>query len=257
MDRRRQILQHQQQRFHRHASNCDAYTFFNLVTAPELLQCVEYSLPEYWERLFPPTETLSMFLAQAMSADRSCQNAVNDLSFKRSCGGMKPNRIRAGAYCKIRKLIQSLVVGLGALMLVTGERFFSVGFWDKKPEALWSAVIAVLLGFVSCHVASSDKLHSFLRKLKITTQTSYPCEWYSAFSSRPRFVVLHLLDDKRLYGWPIEWPSAPTRGQLSSKTRHGSIAMARNLKPELKSLLSMFQTFNGSNLRKRSDVHDK
>lgn len=111
-------------------------------------------------------------------------------------------------------VIQSLVVGLGALMLVTGERFFSVGLWDKKSEALWSAVIAVLLGFVSCHVASSDKLHSFLRKLKITTQTSYPCEWYSAFSSRPRFVVLHLLDDKRLYGWPIEWPSAPTGGQF-------------------------------------------
>ena len=111
-------------------------------------------------------------------------------------------------------VIQSLVAGLGALMLVIGEQFFSLGLWDKKSEALWSAVIAVLLGFVSCHVASSDKLHSLLRKLKITTQTSYPCEWYSAFSSRPRFIVLHLLDDKRLYGWSIEWPSAPTRGQF-------------------------------------------
>ncbi|OMQ41150.1 MULTISPECIES: DUF6338 family protein [Pseudomonas] len=111
-------------------------------------------------------------------------------------------------------VIQSLVVGLGALMMVTGERFFSVGSWDKSSETLWSAVIAVLLGFVSCHVARSDKLHSLLRQLKITTQTSYPGEWYSAFSSRPRFVVLHLLDDKRLYGWPVEWPSAPTRGQF-------------------------------------------
>ncbi|MGV8886623.1 MAG: IS4 family transposase [Pseudomonas sp.] len=96
MNRRRQILQHQQQRFHRHASNCDAYAFFNLLTAPELLQRVESALPEYRERLFPPTETLSMFLAQAMSADRSCQNAVNDLSIKRSCGGMKPNSIVDG-----------------------------------------------------------------------------------------------------------------------------------------------------------------
>jgi hypothetical protein len=111
-------------------------------------------------------------------------------------------------------VIQSLVVGLGALMMVTGERFFSVGSWDKTSETLWSAVIAVLLGSVSCHVARSDKLHSLLRQLKITTQTSYPGEWYSAFSSRPRFVVLHLLDDKRLYGWPVEWPSAPTRGQF-------------------------------------------
>ncbi|AXJ08020.1 hypothetical protein CFN16_01535, partial [Pseudomonas fluorescens] len=60
MDRRRQILQHQQQRFRRHASNCDAYAFFNLLTAPELLQRVESALPEHRERLYPPTETLSM-----------------------------------------------------------------------------------------------------------------------------------------------------------------------------------------------------
>ncbi len=31
MDRRREILQHQQQRFHRHASDCDAYAFFGNV----------------------------------------------------------------------------------------------------------------------------------------------------------------------------------------------------------------------------------
>ena len=119
MNRRRQILQHQQQRFHRHASNCDAYAFFNLLTAPELLQLVESALPEYRERLFPPTETLSMFLAQAMSADRSCQNAVNDLSIKRCCGGMKPNSIRTGAYCKARKrlpveMVSTLVRHTGA-----------------------------------------------------------------------------------------------------------------------------------------------
>ncbi|MHC8394309.1 IS4 family transposase [Pseudomonas sp. LB3P93] len=119
MDRRREILQHQQQRFHRHASDCDAYAFFNLLTSPDLLQRVESALPEHRERLFPPTETLSMFLAQAMSADRSCQNAVNDLSIKRSCGGMKPNSIRTGAYCKARKrlpveMVSTLVRHTGA-----------------------------------------------------------------------------------------------------------------------------------------------
>ncbi len=54
MDRRRQILQHQQHRLRRHASNCDAYAFFNLLTSPELLQRVELALPEHRERLFPP-----------------------------------------------------------------------------------------------------------------------------------------------------------------------------------------------------------
>lgn len=70
---------------------------------PELLKRVESLLPAHRERLFPPTETLSMFLAQAMNADRSCQQAVNDLSIKRSCNGMKPNSTRTGAFCRARQ----------------------------------------------------------------------------------------------------------------------------------------------------------
>lgn len=111
-------------------------------------------------------------------------------------------------------VIQSLVVGLGTLLLLTGEHFFSVGAWDKKSEALWSAVIAVVMGFLSCHVANSDKLHALLRKLKVTTQNSFPCEWYSVFSSRRGFVILHLIGGKRLFGWPSEWPSEPSSGQF-------------------------------------------
>lgn len=137
MNRRRQILQHQQRRFHRHASNCDAYAFFNLLTAPELLQHVESALPEYRERLFPPTETLSMFLAQAMSADRSCQNAVNDLSIKRSCDGMKPNSIRTGAYCKARKrlpveMVSTLVRHTGASISDKAPSSWRYG-WHRLP----------------------------------------------------------------------------------------------------------------------------
>lgn len=111
-------------------------------------------------------------------------------------------------------VIQSLVAGLGAFFLMIGERYFSVGVWARTSETVLSVVVAVLLGFLSCYVASSDKLHGLLRKVKITRQTSFPSQWYSAFSTRPRFVVLHLLDNRRLYGWPIEWPAEPTRGQF-------------------------------------------
>ena len=48
---------------------------------------VESLLPDHRERLFPPTETLSMFMAQALSADRSCQKAVNEAAVKRLAGG--------------------------------------------------------------------------------------------------------------------------------------------------------------------------
>jgi len=51
---------------------------FNLLTGPQLFDRVEALLPDHRERLFPPTETLSMFVAQVLSEDGSCQQAVND-----------------------------------------------------------------------------------------------------------------------------------------------------------------------------------
>lgn len=86
-----------------HARNSDAYAFFNLLTGPELLGEVESLLPQHRERLFPPTETLSMFLAQALSADRSCQNAVNEAAVRRLVGALPRCSTHTGAYCRARQ----------------------------------------------------------------------------------------------------------------------------------------------------------
>jgi hypothetical protein len=93
MNRRRQSIIHQQQKAQRHSSNTDAYAFFNLLTGPDLFDCADSLLPCHRERLFPPTETLSMFMAQALSADRSCQKAVNDMAVKQMLGGLRPGII--------------------------------------------------------------------------------------------------------------------------------------------------------------------
>ena len=93
----------QQQRVRNHARNSDAYAFFNLLTGPELFDEVELLLPEHRERLFPPAETLSMFLAQALSADRSCQKAVNEAAVKRLAGGLPLCSTHTGAYCHARQ----------------------------------------------------------------------------------------------------------------------------------------------------------
>ena len=78
----------QHRRVQRHARNSDAYSFFNLLTGPELFEKVESLLPEHRERLFPPSETLSIFLAQALSADRSCQKAVDEAAVRRVAAGL-------------------------------------------------------------------------------------------------------------------------------------------------------------------------
>ncbi len=76
----------------------DVYSFFNLLTSDELLWKVESLLPDHRERLFPPTETLAMFIAQALSADSSCQKIVNEMSVKRVLHGLPVCSTSTGGY---------------------------------------------------------------------------------------------------------------------------------------------------------------
>jgi hypothetical protein len=129
----------QQQRCVRNrATNSDSYDFFNVLTGPELLDQVEVLLPNHRERLFPPTETLSMFLAQALSTDRSCQRAVNDAAIKRLAGGMTRCSTHTGAYCRARQrlpveMVSALVRQSGQLMAGTAP---DAWHWQGRPVRL-------------------------------------------------------------------------------------------------------------------------
>lgn len=87
--------------------------FFNVLTGPELLEITEAHLPEHRERLYPLIVTLSMFLHQALSADSSCQHAVNAWAAIRAAEGLSPRSVRTGGYCRARtRLPLSMVQAL-------------------------------------------------------------------------------------------------------------------------------------------------
>ena len=96
-------FKHQQQRVRTYRQSSNSYSFFNLLTNDALLDKVDKLLPEHRERLYPPTETLSLFLAQAMNADRSCQNSVNHAMLQRLAGGLTPGSTHTGGYCRARQ----------------------------------------------------------------------------------------------------------------------------------------------------------
>jgi hypothetical protein len=102
--------QHQLDRITAYRANSNSYSFFNLLTSDALLDKVEELLPEHRERLYPPTETLSMFLAQAMSADRSCQNIVNQVAIQRFSGGLSTGSTHTGGYCRARQRLPLVMV---------------------------------------------------------------------------------------------------------------------------------------------------
>jgi hypothetical protein len=110
-----------QRRVAKQVQKVEANHFFNLLTGPQLLETVETHLPEHRERKFPPTVTLAMFLGQVMSADSSCQNAVNAASMSRLLGGMDPGSVNTGGYCQARtrlpvELVREVARHSGALL---------------------------------------------------------------------------------------------------------------------------------------------
>ena len=128
------------QRVRERADNVDAYSFFNLLTGPQLLERVEWLLPEHRERVFPPTETLAMFLAQALSPDGSCRQAVDDAAVKRLIAGLAPHSTSTSAYCQARArlplpMISTLAREAGGVVAEgpqgggTGEAVGASGRW--------------------------------------------------------------------------------------------------------------------------------
>lgn len=111
----------QQRSIGRHIASSDSWSFFNLLTSDTLLETVEALLPEHRERLFPPTETLSMFLAQVMAADRSCQQAVNQAAINRLVAALPACSTHTGGYCRARQrlphsMVKTLACQLGEMV---------------------------------------------------------------------------------------------------------------------------------------------
>ncbi|MEK9142158.1 MAG: IS4 family transposase [Nitrospirota bacterium] len=136
----------QHRRIRSHVHNSDAYAFFNLLTRPELLGEVASLVPPHRERVFPPTETLSMLLAQALSADRSCQKAVNDTAIKRVAGGLPRCSTHTGAYCRARQrlpteMISTLVRQLGRRITAQAPEPWR---WRGRPVRLVDGTTVVM-----------------------------------------------------------------------------------------------------------------
>ena len=136
----------QQRRLRQHIHRSHAETFFNLLTRPELLGEVESLVPPHRKRVFSPTETLSMFLAQTLSADRSCQNVVNDTAVQRMTRGLPRCSTHTGAYGRARQRVPAEM--LTTLVRPTGRRLTAQApapwRWRGRPVRLVAGTTVVM-----------------------------------------------------------------------------------------------------------------
>lgn len=111
-------------------------------------------------------------------------------------------------------MVQALTAATRMALQAIPSRWI-FGAWTSDVSLIWSMIYGVTVGVVVSISANTDWLHRQLRdRLKITSRTSYPSEWFSAFHRQPRYVVLHLEGARRLYGFPLEWPDSPDAGHF-------------------------------------------
>lgn len=110
-------------------------------------------------------------------------------------------------------LVQGAVWPIKHLLLWVGG-FYTMGTWNETSNLFTAYSISVILGLAIAKSSHEDIIFSKLRKFKFTGKSSHPSEWSDVFSKFPRFVVLHLEGERRLFGWPEVWPSKPTEGHF-------------------------------------------
>lgn len=123
---------------------------------------------------------------------------------------------------QFERVVQALIFTLAVRVLVFGERLALEYFgqwkafrsWDSDADLVCSLVSAIALGAAIAYTINTDRFHRFIRKFGLSTRSAHPSEWCGTLSEHPRYVVLNLKDDRRLYGWPKTWPSDPEKGHF-------------------------------------------
>lgn len=142
----------------------------------------------------------------------------------------KPSAFERIVQALIIAVIVQFVVGPLGLIFRTTE----TGLWPNMDgQAIVSSLFAIdatswaspmpdlariaagfLLGISLAGAINHDLFHRFMRRTRITRENSFPSELYSAFARIRAYVTLHLDGNRRLMGFPEEWPSDPSTGHF-------------------------------------------
>jgi len=109
--------------------------------------------------------------------------------------------------------VHFLTLVVKVVLLKIGQSY-SLMSWSDNVELFTSFVLAVLVGVIFSSLINSDRVHKIFRTIGLSTRSSHPSEWCTAFDNNKKFVIAHLKDERRLYGWPHIWPSDPAKGHL-------------------------------------------
>ena len=117
----------------------DADVFGQAFGGHEVAAVVGELVEPYRERIYPPLDTLRLFVGQVLSSDRACQDVVGRRLSERIAQGQSVSALNTGAYCDARQRLPiALPVTLGIQL---GERLESTApsawRWQGRPVKLF------------------------------------------------------------------------------------------------------------------------
>ena len=98
--------------------------FSQVLSEGEIATIVTTHVKDFRERIYPPLDTLRLFIGQVLSADRACQDVVGRRLSERVAQGKSNSTLNTGPYCEARA---RLPIGVPmALGVKIGERLESM-----------------------------------------------------------------------------------------------------------------------------------
>ncbi len=76
--------------------------FSHVLGEAEIAAVVSTHVKDYRERIYPPLDTLRLFIGQVLSADRACQDVVGRRLSERVAHGQSASTLNTGSYCDAR-----------------------------------------------------------------------------------------------------------------------------------------------------------
>ncbi len=126
----------------------------------------------------------------------------------------KPNQFERIIEALVFTLIIQAIVRIEEPLFLWIGQWISIGEWTRQSEALAPSATAIVIGITFAFCVNKDFPHWILRLVGMTRETTGPNEWFRAFYEDVTYIVLHLKDGRRLYGWPARFPSTPNSGEF-------------------------------------------
>lgn len=117
----------------------DAGLFDQALSGHEVAAIVNELVPPHRERIYPPLDTLRLFVGQVLSSDRACQDVVGRRLSERIAQGQVASALNTGAYCDARqRLPTSLPKTLSVRLAERLESMTpSAWQWQNRPVKLF------------------------------------------------------------------------------------------------------------------------